>query len=343
MERSGVKKTTCGTATSFAATDPARRTLSSRRDVTRAEALERLRTRLRAAGIHPVNQEADWLLAHALETSVSSLWKDKTVLLDPSQEAALEALTRRRERREPLQLILGEVPFHHVTLQVEPGVFIPRPETEELVEAVLGALSAQDDAARLSSGNRPSSDPRPSARTPGRGPRLLDLGAGTGAIAVALLHSLPGWTGVAVDRSPPAVALTKRNAHRNGVGERLRVVEADFASPATWEAEGPFDLVVSNPPYIARDVIPSLMPEVRDHDPVEALDGGPDGLDAFRQLAARLTSRLRPGGLLALEIGADQADTVLGILSPHIQDARVLPDRAGLPRIVIGIQRGGGA
>ncbi|HET9251203.1 MAG TPA: peptide chain release factor N(5)-glutamine methyltransferase [Candidatus Eisenbacteria bacterium] len=297
--------------------------------MTRAEALERLRTRLRAAGIQPANQEAEWLLAHALETSVSALWKDKTALLDPTQEDALEALTRRRERREPLQLILGEMPFHHVTLQVEPGVFIPRPETEELVEAVLEALGGDV----VDRGRAP--DPR----------RLLDLGTGTGAIAIALLHALPGWQGVAVDRSPLAVALAARNAHRNGVGERLRTMIGDFTSPASapWEPDGPFDLVVSNPPYIRRGDIPGLMPEVRDHDPVEALDGGPDGLDALRQLAARLTAWLRPGGHLALEIGADQADTVLGILSPHIQDARILPDRAGFPRIAIGIQRSGDA
>ena len=295
--------------------------------MTRAEALQHLRARLRSAGIDPANQEADWLLAHALETSVSALWKDKTVLLDPTQAAALEDLTRRRERREPLQLILGEMPFHQVTLQMEPGVFIPRPETEELVEAVLEASSHE--------ANRP----------PGPAPRLLDLGTGTGAIAIALLHALPHGTGVAVDRNPLAVALTARNAHRNGVAERLRAMIGDFTAPppTPWESEGPFDLVVSNPPYIRTGDIPGLMPEVRDHDPVEALDGGPDGLDAFRQLATRLHAWLRPGGLLALEIGADQADTVLGILLPHIQDARVLPDRAGLPRIVIGIQRGGDA
>jgi release factor glutamine methyltransferase len=296
--------------------------------VTRAQALERLRARLRVAGIEPADQEADWLLAHALGITPSSVWAGRNEPLEPEQELALESLTHRRESREPLQLILGDVPFHGVTLQVETGVFIPRPETEELVEAVLDALSEALP---------------PSFRPPRPGPCLLDLGTGTGAIAIALLHALPGWTGVAVDRSPRAVALTNRNAHRNGVGERLRVVEADFTSPAPWEAHGPFDLVVSNPPYIPRDVIPTLMPEVREHDPVEALDGGIDGLDAFRQLAARLPSRLWPGGLLALEIGAQQADTVLGILSPHIRDARVLPDRAALPRIVIGIQRGGDA
>lgn len=293
--------------------------------MTRAQALERLRARLRSAGIEPADQEAGWLLAHVLDLTPSSLWAGRNEPLGPEHEATLEELTRRRERREPLQLLLGDVPFHHVVLQVEAGVFIPRSETEGLVEAVLAALPD---------------------RSPGeRGSRLLDLCTGTGAIAIALLHALPEWTGVAVDRSPRAVALAERNAERNGVGNRLRAVIGDFASPARplWEDVGPFDLVVSNPPYIPSGVIAGLMPEVRDHDPVEALDGGADGLDAFRQLAARLPRWLRPNGLLALEIGAEQADTVLGILSPHIQDARVLPDRAGLPRIVIGIQRGGGA
>jgi hypothetical protein len=114
--------------------------------VTRAQALERLRARLRAAGVHPAGQEAEWLLAHALKTSPSSVWRDRDRDLDPEQEAFLEDVTRRRERREPLQLILGSAPFHHVTLQVEPGVFIPRPETEELVEAVLAALTQEAGA-----------------------------------------------------------------------------------------------------------------------------------------------------------------------------------------------------
>ncbi|MGH7419215.1 MAG: N5-glutamine methyltransferase family protein, partial [Candidatus Rokuibacteriota bacterium] len=218
-----------------------------------------------------------------------------------------------------------------VVLAVGPGVFLPRPETELLVEAVLAALGAGESSqSRSARGGQP----------PARG-RLLDWGTGTGAIAIALLKSLPDWTGVAADRSRPALDLALRNAARNGVADRLRAMEADFAAPVMPPTPGaPFDLVVSNPPYVRRGDLPTLMPEVRDYDPPEALDGGEDGLDAHRHLARGLGTWLAAGGLLALEIGAAQADDVLGLYGALIQDARVLPDRAGLPRIVIGTMRG---
>lgn len=199
---------------------------------------------------------------------------------------------------------------------VEPGVLIPRPETEAMTEAVSHRL---DEARGM----------------------FLDWGTGTGAIAIGLLAAKPGWTGVGADVSPRALALARRNAARNGVAERLSLLQADFRDAKTWPWSDPaFDLVIANPPYIRRVELDGLMPEVRDHDPVEALDGGVDGLDAFRALALGLPRWLRSGGLLALEIGADQADNVLGLFSAHIQDARVLPDWAGRPRIMIGTMRG---
>jgi release factor glutamine methyltransferase len=147
---------------------------------------------------------------------------------------------------------------------------------------------------------------------------------------------------VAADWSPIARCLAARNAERNGVEERVEVLAGDFNGPdPVTSNRALFDVVVSNPPYIRRGDIPGLMPEVRGHDPLEALDGGPDGLDAFRSLARGMHAWLRTGGLLALEIGAEQADNVLGILSAPIEDARVLPDRAGHPRYVIGTMRGG--
>ena len=286
--------------------------------MTRAQALAALRDRLEGTGVAAPARDAEWLLLHALGIPRSALWADPRLPLRDDEASRLESLASRRERREPLQHLLGTVPFHGVTLDVEPGVFIPRPETEELVEAVLAIL--------------------PSG--PGT---LLDWGCGSGAIGVSLLRALPGWTAVAADRSPRAVALTARNGERNGVGARLEAVVADFTGTAPAPLPGaPFDLVVSNPPYVRGGEIDGLMPEVRDHDPREALDGGADGLDAHRALAVGLAAWLRPGGLFALEIGAEQADDVLGIFCSQVRDARVLPDGAGHPRTMIGTMRGEG-
>ena len=305
--------------------------------MSRAEALVRLRDRLGRAGVESAEREAEWLLLHALQIDRAAYWTDPRAPLTPREADAVESLAVQRERRVPLQLLLGDLPFHGVMLRVEPGVFVPRPETEDLVEAVLAALgpSAQGShAGRLDEG-------APSALRSGA---LLDWGTGSGAIAVALLAALPGWTAVGADRSSAAVSLAARNAARNGVAGRFQAVEADVSSPEGAALPGaPFDLVVSNPPYVRRGEISGLMAEVRDHDPREALDGGPDGLDAFRHLAHGLPRWLGPGGLLALEIGADQADDVLGAFAALIGDPRVLPDRAGLPRFVIGTMRGGGA
>ena len=300
---------------------------------TRAQALAALRARLDRAGIASPEAEAEWLILHALGIRRAAYWSAPRDMLRPEEASALEALASRRERREPLQYLLGEVPFHDATLAVEPGVFLPRPETELLVVAVLTELDSRDSSRRMSAHGR---------RSPAGG-ALLDWGTGTGAIAIGLLKSLPGWTAVAADRSLPALNLTLRNAARNGVSDRLRAIEADFAAPAPATIPGaPFDLVVSNPPYVLRGDLPGLMPEVRDHDPPEALDGGEDGLDAHRHLARGLKSWLAAGGLLALEIGAAQADDVLGLFEASLRDARVLPDQAGIPRIVIGTMRGEG-
>jgi release factor glutamine methyltransferase len=287
---------------------------------TRSEALTRARERLIRAGVDAPEREAEWLLLHALGIPPVVLWSEPHARIAPDREAVLETLIRRREEREPLQLILGEVPFHGVALAVEAGVFLPRPETEEMVEVVLDLIHATGTA---------------------RG-RILDWGTGTGAIAVALAKALPRWTVVAADWSPIARCLAARNAERNGVEARVEVLAGDFNGPdPVTSNRALFDVVVSNPPYIRRGDIPGLMPEVRGHDPLEALDGGADGLDAFRSLARGMHAWLRVGGLLALEIGTEQADNVLGILSAPIEDARVLPDRAGHPRYVIGTMRGG--
>lgn len=294
---------------------------------TRAAALAALRDRLERAGIATAASEAETLLLHVLGLSRAAYWCEPSAALSPGEANALELLAGRRERRVPLQQLIGSVGFHQVILGVEPGVFIPRPETETLIDAVLETLGPTGAAA---------------------GGRLLDLGAGTGAVSVALLAALPEWTGVAVERSPSALALSTRNAARNGLGSRFQARAGDFVAAAAaaatatagWNAL-PYDLLVSNPPYIPSGAVAGLMPEVRDHDPREALDGGPDGLDAYRAIARLLPTLLRPEGLLALEIGEDQADAISSIMGPGLEAPRVRCDLAGRPRVIFGTWRGG--
>jgi release factor glutamine methyltransferase len=302
---------------------------------TRAEALATLRQRLTRAGVPDAAHDAEALLRHATGLSRESLWSDSHARLKPVEAERLEALALERSRRTPLQLLLGSVDFHRVTLAVEPGVFIPRPETETLVEVALRSLEGPGPRP----GPGPGSGPGPSESRPARG-TLLDLGTGTGAVAVALLAALPGWRGVAIDRSTRAVALARRNAQRAGVSERLDVWEGDFLGAGFAPAGAPFDLLVANPPYVPSGSIASLMPEVRDHDPREALDGGDDGLDALRGVARGLKRMLRPGGALALEIGEDQADACLESFAGLLEEARIAPDLAGRPRVLWGTYRG---
>jgi len=290
--------------------------------ITRSGLLDQARETLARAMVPGPDQDAERLLLHALGISRTRLWSDRAAVVPEESLARFARLLEARARRVPIQHLLGEVEFHEATIEVEPGVFIPRPETERLVEVVLEELDSEAGALE-------------------RGGTILDLGTGTGAIPIALLLSLPReWTAAALDRSERAIALASRNARRNGVARRLTLHLADFRDPAPAGLKAPVDVLVSNPPYIPTAVIPGLMPEVRDHDPREALDGGPDGLDAFRTLAGSLPSWLRPGGLLAVEIGDNQADPCMELFGPHLVGARVVRDLQGHPRILTGKRRG---
>ena len=290
--------------------------------LTRGTLLAQARETLAAAGVESPEGDAERLLLHALGISRTRLWSDRAQAVGDEDLARFARLLEARARRVPLQHLLGEVEFHAAGIEVEPGVFIPRPETERLVEVVLEEIASE-------SGGAPEEG------------RLIDLGTGTGAIPIALLLSLPeGWTAGALDRSDRAIALASRNARRNGVNRRLTLHRGDFRDPPAKELQAPADVLVSNPPYIPTDVIPGLMPEVRDHDPRAALDGGPDGLDALRALADSLPSWLKSGGLLAVEIGDEQADSCMELFGPHLVEARIVRDMAGLPRILTGTRRG---
>jgi release factor glutamine methyltransferase len=289
---------------------------------TRAALLVHAQETLVQAGVPSPESDAEWLLLHALGISRTRFWSDRAARVPDEDGARFARLLEARARRVPLQHLLGEVEFHAAEIEVEPGVFIPRPETERLVEVVLEGLEGG------------------SGEIPERG-TILDLGTGTGAIPIALLLSLPaGWRAGAIDRSDRAIALASRNGRRNGVARRLTLANADFRGAPPTALEAPADVLVANLPYIPTGVIAGLMPEVRDHDPREALDGGSDGLDAFRAVAGALTSWLKPGGLLAVEIGENQADPCMELFGPHLSKPRVERDLEGHPRILTGRRRG---
>jgi release factor glutamine methyltransferase len=213
-----------------------------------------------------------------------------------------------RARRIPLQHLTGVVEFRGLVFEVGPDVLIPRPETEGLVDAVLDA-GLPDDA------------------------RVADLGTGSGAIAVTLSVLRPSWRVVAVERSPGALSVAARNAARHGEGERVELVEGDFAVAARL---GPFDAVVSNPPYVTEAEWRKLEPEVRDHEPKGALVPGPSGQEAYEAIVPLAASVLRPEGLLALELGHRSAAAVSTLASSAgLRAVRVLLDLAGIPRVFL--------
>jgi len=226
-------------------------------------------------------------------------------------------LVRRRAGGEPLQHILGETEFFGRPFKVEPGVFIPRPETERLVE-IAASLLAPGDRNLLE-------------------PVAVEVGTGTGIVAVSLALEVPRLAVWATDVDPAAADLARRNAHRHGVEGRVTVLEGSRFDPLPARLKGAVDLLVSNPPYVRTAEIEELQVEVRAHDPRAALDGGADGLVFYRALASGLGAWLRPGGAVAVEIGADQGEQVPPILAASgVQELAVHKDYAGRDRVVTG-------
>jgi release factor glutamine methyltransferase len=238
--------------------------------------------RLRAAGIATARQDAELLLARVLGTTRLALHLEPARQVGPDALGALEALLARRAGHEPLQYVLGSEAFAGVTLTVGPGVFVPRPETELLVERAVTVCP--------------------------EGPALvLDLCTGSGAVACALAVRRPRCTVWAVELSPVAARWARANVETVGVAGRVRVVEGDLFGPLAHLA-GRADLVVANPPYIADGALPGLPGEVRDWEPALALAGGPDGLAVIHRILADAPRFVRAGGAVLLEIGHDHAD-----------------------------------
>lgn len=236
-----------------------------------------------AAEIETAALDARLLLQHAAGLAHEEIVADPDREIDTGTAERFRALLARRVAREPVSRILGEREFHGLSFKVTPAVLDPRPDTETLVDAALAL--------------------RPAPK------RLLDLGTGSGAIIVTLLAAWPQATGVATDLSAAALAVAAGNAERHKVNSRMEFVHGNWFETVM----GRFDMIVSNPPYIPLDEIAGLAAEVRGFDPLRALDGGPDGLEAYRRIAARVGAHLAPQGVVLVEIGAGQAPAVEAI------------------------------
>jgi len=267
---------------------------------------------LRAAGVDGATVDAEWLLASVLRTPRGALRIDPRRTLAPAEAGRYVARLRRRMNREPLQHVLGTAPFRHVTLRVGPDALVPRPETELLAEWALELL--------------PSTLPSP---------LVIDLGTGTGCIACAIAWERPGARVIGLEASPRAAAMARDNVAALGLSGRVTVDVSDlFGALGSMRA----DIVVSNPPYLPTDLIPTLSPEVSRHDPRIAMDGGPDGLSVIRRIVAEAPAWLVPGGALLLEtFGGEQARTVVALMREQGFEAiETRRDLAGVERFVAG-------
>ena len=279
-----------------------------------SEALRAAARRLRASGSRSPRLDAELLLATALGVERVTLLAESERVLTPIEERRFEGYVCRREAHEPIAYIRRRRAFRTLELEVTPDVLIPRPETETLVDVALEALAAA-----------PAEHGEPLA---------LDVGTGSGCIALALAAEDPFVRVTAVDVSAAAVELARHNAARLGLGGRLRVLRSDlFAALPPGER---FDLIVSNPPYVPAAEYAQLEPNVRDYEPRLALHGGADGLDVYRRLAPEALGRLRAGGTLAVEVGAGQAAAVQALFAAAggYGPPLVRADLGGIARVV---------
>ncbi len=259
---------------------------------------------------------AELLLAHVLAVPRIKLYTDYERPLMDRELSQYRELVKRAAEQEPIAYLTGRAHFFNLEFEVGPGVLIPRADTETLVENVMQFVRHQ----------------------PGmESPRILDLCTGSGCIAAALAYHLKSATVLAIDLSPAAVAIAQKNMQRLKLEQRVTVLRGDLYEPLAGMIDAqPFDLIVSNPPYIPSGQIVTLDRNVRDYEPWEALDGGLDGLVIHRRILAGAGDRLVPGGRIYLEIAFDQADLARQVMSEHplFQDVKILKDYAGKDRVI---------
>jgi release factor glutamine methyltransferase len=273
-----------------------------------------LAAQFKSAAIESAELDARLLIGHALGLDLTGLITAAQRQLTPDESASIEAFARRRLAGEPVARILGEKEFWGLPLQLSPATLVPRPDTETVVELALELLRAGGNL------DRPL--------------RIADLGTGSGAILLALLSELPAAQGFGTDISQAALQTAGANAVRAGLSDRATFIACDYASGLT----GPFDLIVSNPPYIRSADIDGLAAEVRNHDPLAALDGGADGLDAYRALIPQAARLLVAGAPLVVEAGQGQSGPIQALMAAAGLMPVIAPkaDLAGIPRAVAG-------
>ncbi|WP_213772027.1 peptide chain release factor N(5)-glutamine methyltransferase [Bradyrhizobium sp. dw_78] len=272
--------------------------------------------RFESAAIDTAELDARILIGAGLNLDLTGLIAQAARQLTAAEAARLEDFVRRRLAGEPVARILAAKEFWGLPLQLSPATLVPRPDTETVVELALEMLRAA---------------PRPDRRR-----SIADIGTGSGAILLALLSELPDAYGIGTDISGAALSAARTNAARLGLSDRAGFVACDYASALG----GGFDLIVSNPPYIRTNDIAGLAAEVRDHDPHRALDGGPDGLAAYRTLIPQAASLLAPNGVLAVEVGRGQSGQVERLMTATglIHERPPKADLAGIPRAVAGLK-----
>lgn len=279
--------------------------------MTAADAVKEAAVRL-AQGPHAerARLDAETLLMHLLEANRAWLIANGDDEIGEQSASRYAELVERRYRGEPIQYITGETEFYGLPFRVNPNVLIPRPETEHLVEQAI-ALAREFTE-----------------------PRIVEVGAGSGAIAVALAVHLVGARITTIDVSAEALAVARENAARNAVSEQVRFLQGDLLEPVAGEE---FDLVVSNPPYVPEADRESLSVEVREYEPGQALFAGEDGLDVYRRLIPAAYAALAPGGYVLLEIGYGQAEGIRALLAGRgFEGIHFLPDLQGIARVACG-------
>ena len=266
----------------------------------------------RKRGLDSPRLDAELLVAHALGVDRVRLYLDFERPLVPDERAAIRALVERRRRREPVAYILGERAFYGRMFKVSPAVLVPRPDSETLIERALELLPPADAA------------------------RVLDVGTGSGCLGLTLAAERPAAHVTLVDISADALGMARQNGEQLDLGERVAFVQSDLFASVSVPAPG-FDLIVSNPPYIPSRDVDQLMPDVLQHEPRLALDGGRDGLDCIRPLVRGAHERLKPGGTVLIELGIGQSEAGLELLrAAGFEQVVAHRDLNRIPRVIEG-------